>query len=350
MLSSLLTMLVLATTTDATDATVRIDTTIAVAQGTSLELNNFAGDISVTAWSKNAVRVLAERGRRDRIVIGMREKTLVIGSFNLRGGPSAVEYTLSVPTWMPLQITGVDSEISVEGVKAAVHASSVKGDVRVRGGGGAVEASSIEGSVVVRDSDGPLTVSTVNNDLTLERVSGTVDAQSINGSIRLAEIVGRSVDASSVNGIVRFTGAFRPQGRYRFASHNGNLLVGVPQNAGLDVSVATFNGEFESQLPVVLGPRQKGKRFNFTLGQGGASLELESFQGLIQLVRDGSPELLEMAPTPTPATRVRPRSRMHWIPSVAPVPESPKKAPKPPKAPKAGDQTDEDDDHEEEAP
>ena len=50
--------------------------------------------------------------------------------------------------------------------------------------------------------------------------------------------------------------------------------------------MATFDGEFESEFPVVLQGLQSGGSFEFTLGEGGASLTLEAFDGEIRLLRD----------------------------------------------------------------
>jgi hypothetical protein len=97
---------------------------------------------------------------------------------------------------------------------------------------------------------------------------------------------------------VDFSGPFQPRGRYRLTSHRGNLRVGVPVGSAVDVSVANYNGAFESGFPVETTPRAKGRRFTFTLGGGGSSLELQSYDGLIKLMRDDG---LPAPPRPTPA-------------------------------------------------
>jgi hypothetical protein len=53
------------------------------------------------------------------------------------------------------------------------------------------------------------------------------------------------------------------------------------------ITVATFNGDFESDFPVtIMGTRDK--RFSFTIGDGSARLELETFGGSIRLRRPES--------------------------------------------------------------
>ncbi|HUK62442.1 MAG TPA: hypothetical protein VLV15_03885, partial [Dongiaceae bacterium] len=160
----------------------------------------------------------------------------------------------------------------------------------------------VEGLVRVLDARGKVDVASINNLVRLERVVGGIDAESVNGDIQMSDVEAPEVDASSVNGSVAFQGPFQPRGRYRLVSHNGNLRVGVPVGADVDVSVQNFRGAFMNALPQHLAPHPAGRRFTFTLGGGGSSLELQSFQGLIQLLRAGEgtplPPRAPQAPEP----------------------------------------------------
>jgi DUF4097 and DUF4098 domain-containing protein YvlB len=200
-----------------------------------------------------------------------------------------------------------------------VNAESVSGDVLVRGASGPLELSSIEGTVRVMDSAGGVRATSVNSEVRLERIAGQVSCESVNGNIRLEQIDSGEVRASSMNGMVLFLGDFQRQGHYALTSHQGNIVVGVPENAGLDVSVVNFLGGFRSGFPLKDGqaPRRTGE-FNFTLGRGGSSLNLESYQGLIQLLRPAelkarlarlAPEA-PAAPSPAPAVPAVPE----WAP------------------------------------
>ncbi|MEO5988764.1 MAG: DUF4097 family beta strand repeat-containing protein [Candidatus Eisenbacteria bacterium] len=264
----------------------RTDTLVVVQKGMSLELTNFSGVINVNAWERDAVRVQAEHSRRDRIVFGQKDKTLLVEAENRQGLPSFVNYYLTVPQWMPLQLSGINAEIAINNVNGKVNAESVSGDVLVRGTSGALELSSIEGTVRVMDAKGSVEATSVNNDVRLERIAGTVSVESVNGSIRLEQLTSHEVSASSMNGTVVFLGDFKRKGRYAFTSHMGNIVVGVPEDAELDVSVINFLGGFRTGFPLRNGASPKrGAEFNFTLGSGGSSLDLESYQGLIQLMR-----------------------------------------------------------------
>ncbi len=298
----------------------RTDTLVVVRKGTSLELNNFSGVINVNAWERDAVRVQAEHSRRDRIVFEFKDKTLLVDAENRAGLPSFVNYYLTVPQWMPLRLSGVNAEIAINNVHGDVSAESVSGDVLVRGTRGALELSSIEGTVRVMDATGRVDATSVNNDVRLERIAGAVSCESVNGSIRLEQLTSHEVSASSMNGMVLFLGEFKRKGRYALTSHMGNIVVGVPEDAGLDVSVTNFLGGFRTgfALKGAQSPR-RGTEFNFTLGSGGSTLDLESYQGLIQLMRpvELKARLARLAPFPAPAPRVR---------AIAPTPPTPPQA------------------------
>jgi hypothetical protein len=197
-----------------------------------------------------------------------------------------VQWTLTVPRSLALSLSGMSGDIRVVGTHAPLQIQAIAGDVQVLDALGPVEANSVEGQVVVIGARDRVVAASVNNDVMLQRVLGQIDAESVNGSIRLEDLESITVNASSVNGRVMFKGPFLKQGRYNLASHNGELVVGVPDAPNARVQVNTWQGEFRSQAPQVPAPPHgQGRSFSFTLGEGGPEVDLESFNGMIQLVR-----------------------------------------------------------------
>jgi DUF4097 and DUF4098 domain-containing protein YvlB len=277
-------------TTLATIATVALmqqtDTTVPVRAGARLDVDNFGGEIAVKTWTKNAVRVEASHGTRDRIVIDASEQRVRVKSEGRRG-PSQVDYTITVPTWMALTLSGVYTDIKVDGVDNEVTAETVQGEIAVVGGSGNVSLKSVQGAVTLEKARGRIDLSTVNEEIRATGISGDLSAETVNGDIRLTQIESANVEANTVNGDVTYEGTIKDGGRYRFATHDGSLLVSVPEKANVSVAVSTFNGEFNACFPVQL--REKTKhRFSFTIGSGSARLELESFDGDIRLCRPGT--------------------------------------------------------------
>jgi DUF4097 and DUF4098 domain-containing protein YvlB len=266
----------------------QIDSTIPVERGQRLELDLFAGDIDVKTWSRNAVRVVADADGRGRVEIERSATTLSIRTSGRRGPPPSTDVELTVPAWMPLDLSGVYTDITIAGARGPITAETVQGEVTAEGGDGLVSVKSVQGGVSVTGAKGRIEANSVNADVEVRRSSGEISAETVNGDIDLAGTDATTLTATSVNGDVDYDGPMHPGGRYALSTHNGDITLAVPEAASAAVSVSTFNGEFESDFPVTLTETRKGKRFNFTIGSGSAQVTLESFQGTVRLVRPGS--------------------------------------------------------------
>jgi len=265
----------------------QIDSTVPVGRGQRLEVNAFAGEIAVSVWNRDAVRVEADAGGSTRVEIDRNATTVSVRTSGRRGPPSDVELRITAPAWMPLDLSGVNTEITVAGTRAAISAETVQGDVSANGGDGLVSLRSVQGSVSLTGAKGRLDLSSVNADVEVSASSGEVNAETVNGDVTLDAVDATSVTATSLNGDVAYNGPIKSSGRYALSTHNGDVTVTVAEGTSASVSVSTFNGEFTSAFPVTLTETRKGKRFNFTIGGGSAQVTLESFQGTIELVRPG---------------------------------------------------------------
>ena len=264
-----------------------LDTTVAVQRGQRLEISAQTGEIVVRTWARNAVRIQATGENLARIGIDQSASVVSIRAAASRGAPGSVAFELSVPAWMSLRLSGVNTSMRVTGTEAAVTVETLNGDVEVTGGNGLVSLRSVQGAVTLIGAKGKLEVNSVNSEVRVRDVSGELQAETVNGEIRLEKVQSDNVEASTVNGDVAYDGTIRASGRYRFATHNGDVTVTVAEGTSALVSVSTFQGDFESSFPVTLTERH-GKRFEFTLGGGSARIDLESFGGTIRLVRPGA--------------------------------------------------------------
>src|SRR5213594_228350 len=119
------------------------DTTVPVRAGARLEISNFGGEIAVKTWSRNAVRVMAEHSSRDRIRIDASDQVVRVKTEAGRRGPSQIDYAVTVPAWMALNLSGVYTDIKVDGAQNEITAETVQGEVTVLGGSGNVLLKSI---------------------------------------------------------------------------------------------------------------------------------------------------------------------------------------------------------------
>lgn len=262
------------------------DTTVAVPNGTRLDVNNFGGEIVVRTWSQSTVRVRASHSSRSRVEILMSQSVLYVKASGRRGPPSIVDFEITVPTWMSMTLEGNYTDISVTGAGGAVSAESVQGDISVSGGTGNVTIHATEGGVTLSGTRGRTEVNAIEGDVMVTDAVGAIAVETVDGDVHLLRIESSSVDVNTVDGDVVYDGTIRDDGRYRLSSHDGDIIVAVPPNSNVTVAVATFDGEFDSSFPVSVSEQRK-HRFTFTIGRGSARLELESFDGDIRLRRPG---------------------------------------------------------------
>jgi hypothetical protein len=249
--------------------------------------------VTVRAWDRDAVRVQANHSSRERVDMQTADNTLRIRSRASRGPSGLIDFTLTVPRWMAVNLSGSYLAATIEGTSAEVNVETVGGDITVRGGSGTVTLRSIEGEIRADGSAGKLQATTVNDSITLNNVSGDVVAETTNGDVAITASKAASLEVSTVNGDVRFEGPTADKGTYRVSTHNGDIQVSLGQQANATVFVRTYGGDFSSDFPITLpdgmSARSGNKRFNFTLGGGSARVELESFQGDIRVMRGPLP-------------------------------------------------------------
>jgi len=261
------------------------DTTIAVPAGASLSVNNFGGGITVHGWNENRVKVHGETGRRGRVEVSMVGSTVLVKTGSREGAPSVIDLDITVPASMPLTLNGTYADITVDGVTGPISAETVNGEIDVRGGKGNITLHSIQGGVTLADASGRIEVNSVNEDVELSNVSGEIKVETTNGEVTLTGIKSSSVDAGTINGDVLYEGTVTDGGSYSFGSHNGDITVSVQEGANVTITAATANGDIDASFPLPLTGSTGKHRKTFKIGSGSARMELESFQGDINLRR-----------------------------------------------------------------
>src|SRR5262245_56803904 len=114
------------------------DTRVTVPPGTRLEVTNPSGNIVVKAWTQKNVRVHADHEAADLVQVTLEGTVLRVKMASRRTSLREVNYIISVPAGMALSLTGVKTDIDVDGSQAPVTIETVNGEVNCRGGSGLV--------------------------------------------------------------------------------------------------------------------------------------------------------------------------------------------------------------------
>jgi hypothetical protein len=197
----------------------RIEESYTMADAPSLEIDNFAGNVSIRAGESGTIHVVAtKRASRTRdlsvIGVGIHEKEggLVIKTGRpLSRGNAAVDLEITTPA---------DSRLDLE---------LGAGNVSVRGLSGGVEASVGAGNVNIHDVTGTLKANTG---------AGTMAVQGAAGPAHL----------NNGAGVIMYQGT--PQGDCRFNSGAGAISLELPAQPNVTLDLKTGVGTIEIKCPV----------------------------------------------------------------------------------------------------
>jgi len=123
---------------------------------------------------------------------------------------------------------------------------------------------------------------TVNGQMSAEGLKGDVRASSVNGSVRVSTT--GLAEASTVNGSV-----YAEMGRanwtndLEFSTVNGGITLILPAKLDTDVRASTVNGDIESDYPLTISGKFGPRRLRGTIGAGGRGLNLSTVNGEIRL-------------------------------------------------------------------
>lgn len=263
----------------------QMDTTFAADGSSKIELHNMEGEIRVTGWNRNDVRIQADIDEEDGYLSLNRSGSTIKVKAKWKYGPSNVDFVLSVPKSMALNLHGVSTDVYLEDVGGEVTVETIEGEIGLRGGTGRINVHTVEGAIVVRDARGTIRASTAEDDIAITNAVGEIFAETFEGDVILDDIDSESVHGSTLDGDIHYSGTVHDGGRYRLTTHDGDIRMVIPSNVNVTVVVASVDGDFETDFPIEVKDYHGGHRLSFTLGSGKAQAELETFDGSIQLVR-----------------------------------------------------------------
>ncbi len=276
--------------------------------GSTLELSNLSGNISVTGGAVSDIRIEAtKRGRgtdsadaRKQLELADIEVTDRAGRVTVttiyRTSPNrvAVDYTVVVPASLPIEVKSLSGNVVVSSLKGMVHADSVSGNVT---------ASSLAQDSWLKTVSG-------NVDVSASTVSGEISVNSVSGSIRTRDLKVRSLSAGTVSGDVEVAtascdrasvrsisgnvdvvGAITKGARYEVKSHSGDIRFTIDGKTGFEISATSYSGTLKSDLPLTnhgtTEPNERGRHrvLKGVFGDGSAQFEVQAFSGNVTIIK-----------------------------------------------------------------
>jgi DUF4097 and DUF4098 domain-containing protein YvlB len=270
-----------------------IDTSFSFERRGLVSLTLGGGDIVVTAWSRDQIRIHAtSESGGVRIDASSSRVSVELSNGYGRGGDSRFEVT--VPVGVRIVARAQSGDISIAGTQGEVDARSQSGDIKVEDVANRLDIGTLSGDIEAHTVSGDVQIKSVSGDIRLNDFKGDFEGETVSGSIELHNAAGRYVRSHTTSGDLVYEGGIDPTGRYELSAHSGDIRLDIPSNASAQLSVSTWSGTLDSDFPITLRPGEHGigtgqaKRFTFDIGGGAARISAETFSGDITIGSRGS--------------------------------------------------------------
>lgn len=242
-------------------------------------IHNPNGTITVKAWTKSEVLVIADLAsgsvdvgadqNGNRVDVMTRQLSDNVSPDDLRA-----DYQINVPQ---------DAELHIHDDSGDVTVTNVIGDMNVE---------TVAAGVDLQDVAGYLTVKTVGGSFACLRCAGRMEVNSISGNFRFADTRSKHIHAQTSTGNILFSGEFFPDGDYRLRNYSGVIEVRFSPGDSFDLSATSFKGKVNNQATLIppshsfrSAPRNGNALFGSLNTAGHARVELSSFDGTINIVK-----------------------------------------------------------------
>ena len=275
------------------DSEFTLDTTVAFSRSGAVDVQSFSGDVTVTAWDRDEVKIHAKSRNEIHFDsspshVSLTENPGDHDDDDRNDMGRNYGFEISVPKSARLVLRSISGDLKVQDV-ADIEAHSVSGDLFVTNVANHAALETVSGDLTVTNAAAGLRASSVSGDINARKVTGEVSAQTVSGDLVLEDVTSSFVRSETVSGEVHFTGPVDPKGRYEFHSHSGDVdldLTGGAGNATLEVE--TYSGDLETGCAMTLQPGGRGdrmgKRGTLTMGNGGgAHFILKTFSGDVHI-------------------------------------------------------------------
>jgi DUF4097 and DUF4098 domain-containing protein YvlB len=266
-----------------------LDITHAVAADATVTVINVAGEIGVSTWDREEVRLTGHTGANAELHVTENSQGIQFEVRQLRNRSRSDESVLElvVPAGASIVAEGVSADITIEGSRGAqIRAESVSGDVTVRAEVGRVDLSTVSGDIEFSGSASRSSAETVSGDIELRGISGEATIKSVSGDA-LAETGTLTIGKlESVSGSLELITEVEAGGRLTIENMSGDVSLALPDAQSGEFRAQSFSGGIRTQFGrVERAEHGPGSYLKHIEGDSGTLIRVESFSGDVHINR-----------------------------------------------------------------
>lgn len=169
------------------------------------------------------------------------------GPIRIAWGEPDVETRITCPPGADLELSGVSTDLRVEGELGQVSVRTASGDARLETVHGELQVKTASGDISVATIASEASLATVSGDVAIGRAEGTITARAVSGDVTIGSlrgILGLSTTSGDID--VRSVEA----GEVHIQTLSGDVRVGVGRGTRVWIDAGTISGDLESELGI----------------------------------------------------------------------------------------------------
>ncbi len=268
----------------------KVDETLEASAHGLVIIENIAGSITVVGWDKKEIHVegtLSDEVEELKFKTGKKKSIIeVIYPKHMRNISEGADLVIHVPKDSHVDVECISAPVTTSDLTGELELKSISGEVTFEGWCRDLEASSISGDVKVNGGADEMSLESISGDVYAKGEEVRVEAESVSGSIELEYDRFLGFSAESVSGDILIGGDLAAKGRFSCDVVNGDITLIVPENVSAEFEVSTFNGRIENDFGQKAHRTSKyapGSELEFSTGGGDADVELNSFNGNVNI-------------------------------------------------------------------
>jgi len=274
-----------------------IDLQHAATPNARITISNVSGEVRVIAWDRPTVQVdgqlgdgakpLAITGSDDKLAIEVQPQGRDGGWLNWGGdnhmGPTMLD--LHVPRGATLDVRVVSAPLTVDGMDGGkISVNTVSGRARINANSPVLDIESVSGNIELAGHAAQANLQTVSGDILAPVLGDQAKLQTVSGRIQVGGGPWHQLTLSTVSGDVQITGGLAPTGKLGVDSMSGNVQLQLPAGTNATVHASSFSGDLRSDTGnVQKSDHGPGSKLDATLGNGGGTINIETFSGDLRI-------------------------------------------------------------------
>jgi hypothetical protein len=294
-----------------------------VEPGARLRLHHGDGEVTITPWDENVIDVKV-RYHADVKAVGIGAKQDFDIEFDQDGDVVTVRgiegsatgvyivtrvieyeytYTIMAPSYVVIEATGDDGDVSVDGWRADIEWRMDDGDLEfsdiVNGKtalvveDGDVRVESVESELTIRGDDGEVTISksTLANcvlslqdgDVVIIDSGGSFDVSLDDGDVTFSRVGASAVDIRGEDGDVRLDLAGSEEAQVTVSTDDGDVVVALPKGLSFEYLVTMDDGDVSIDLEGDVRVDTDEHRVSGRVGDGSGMIRVRVADGDVLL-------------------------------------------------------------------